>query len=306
MKIGIIGECMVELSDGPDGSLNKAFSGDTFNTAVYLARCDRDREFSIDYVTALGDDLLSSEMIKLMARENVGSGLIHRFVGDVPGLYMIHLDDQGERSFSYWRSQAPARKLFERPDLDQLLANLMEKDWLYLSGISVAILPVAGREMLKSTLSDFRHRGGKVCFDINYRPRLWKDKGEAAREIAAFYRHCDMALPSFDDESSLFGSARPADVIDRLAGLGCCEVVVKNGAGACVVYTGEETREVEVPTVGKVVDSTAAGDSFNAGYLYARFKNMEIVQAVEAGQQIARQVISAKGAIVPIDPTIIC
>ena len=299
-RIGIIGECMVELSDGPEGMLKKAFSGDTFNTAVYLSRCSRGRDLDIQYVTALGDDVLSREMLSLMKAENIGSDLIHCFEGEVPGLYMIHLDDAGERSFSYWRSQAPARKLFEQPEIDQLIQGLKRFDWLYLSGISLAILRGEGRAKLKAFLASYREGGGRVCFDINYRPRLWSDAAEAAREIEALYRLSDMALPSFDDEKLLFGSKTAEYVIDRLRGLGCREIVVKDGGNPCTLLADGELSRIPGESVTKVVDSTAAGDSFNAGYLQARLAGYPAVKAVRAGQVIARQVIGAKGAIVPV------
>lgn len=49
--LAAIGECMLELSEHPDGRITRAFGGDTLNTAVYLARLG----VPVDYITALGE-----------------------------------------------------------------------------------------------------------------------------------------------------------------------------------------------------------------------------------------------------------
>src|SRR5438874_12313443 len=104
MSVACIGECMVELSEQPDGSLSRGFGGDTLNTAVYLARLG----VAVDYVTALGDDPWSGEMLAAWHAEGIGTGLIVRVPGRLPGLYLISTDADGQRRFSYWRHSSPA------------------------------------------------------------------------------------------------------------------------------------------------------------------------------------------------------
>src|SRR5947207_1752930 len=75
-KPGVIsvGEVMIELTRGPDGRYGLAFGGDTFNTAVYLARAGID----VAYATALGDDPYSDALLALAAAEGVRTELIVR------------------------------------------------------------------------------------------------------------------------------------------------------------------------------------------------------------------------------------
>ena len=301
VELAIIGECMVELSDGPEGYLKKAYSGDSFNTAIYMGRCDQDESLSVRYVTGLGEDHLSSDILSIMEENHVKPDWCCQFAGETPGLYMIHLDDQGERSFSYWRSQAPARKLFQHPDKNRLIDNLMGCDWIYLSGISLAILYPEDRQVLLKLLAEFRAKGGKVCFDINYRPRLWQDAAEAADWIERIYRLSDMALPSLEDELALFGGQGANDVISRLSDWGLSEIVVKSGGDPCTILEDGSIYELATDRIEKMVDTTAAGDSFNAGYLWVRLSGGSVGDAVAAGQKIAAQVIGQKGAIVPIE-----
>src|SRR3954447_9024035 len=102
----VIGECMVELSlEGPAAAA-LGYAGDTFNTAVYLSRLG----VSVAYATAVGrGDPFSAGILDLMAAEGVVRDLVVEAEGRLPGLYAIQRDAQGERSFFYWRGEAPAR-----------------------------------------------------------------------------------------------------------------------------------------------------------------------------------------------------
>jgi len=221
-------------------------------------------------------------------------------------LYMIQTDAQGERSFLYWRDQAPAKQLFQTANADRLINQLMGFDWIFYSGITLAILESAGREALFGALERFRERGGTVVFDVNYRPRLWQDD-DPQHWIAEAYKRADISLPSVDDEHVLWSDESDAGVpdatavIERLGNFGCQEIVLKRGSESCLVNSGGKEAEFPVTPVEEVVDTTAAGDSFNAGYLSARMQGKTVAAAVAAGQSVSAQVIAQPGAIVPVD-----
>ena len=92
---------MVELRELPDGTLRRSWGGDTLNTALYLARLGA----AVDNVTALGDDGWSSEMLAEWQSEGIGTGLVHRLPGRLPGLYIIQTDSRGERALSLLAGQ---------------------------------------------------------------------------------------------------------------------------------------------------------------------------------------------------------
>ena len=222
-QIGIIGECMVELFDQGDGQCKRGFGGDTLNTAVYLRRCAQDA-VGVHYVTALGDDPLSETMLAQWRAEGLHTDTVEQTAGSVPGLYMIQTDDEGERSFLYWRDQAPVKKLLQTANADTLSAQLLSFDWLYYTGITLAVLEPEGREKLLALLQQFRAQGGRVVFDVNYRPRLWAGD-DAQHWISEAYHCCDLALPSADDEADLWGNNDPHATLQRLEQFGCSEIV---------------------------------------------------------------------------------
>jgi 2-dehydro-3-deoxygluconokinase len=296
-KIASVGECMLEISaaQGQPDLRRLGFGGDTLNTAVYLARLD----VPVDYVTALGDDPYSERMIEAWRSEKIGTDQVQRIAGRLPGLYMIELDERGERRFYYWRQQAPAREIFSNDRTADLCQALLKYEWLYLSGISLSLYGEAGRERLFDLLRQFRDKGGKVAFDSNYRPRGWSSIEVARREIRDQLALTDIVLSSLEDETALSNVNTAEEACDVIHGLGPGIVVIKTGSEGCVVSV--DGRKATVPAIkgAKVVDATAAGDSFNAGFLAATLRGEDPLQAARLGHRCAAIVIGHHGAIVP-------
>jgi 2-dehydro-3-deoxygluconokinase len=291
-----IGEVMVELSRGADGRYGFAFGGDTFNTSVYLARAG----IPVSYATAMGDDPYSDGLLALAAAEGVSSELITRVPGRMPGLYMIETDGKGERKFYYWRDTSPARDVFELDNWANLCEQLLTARLIYFSGITLSLYSNTGLGRFLATLELARKQGVKVAFDGNFRPRGWK--GDAARARTVFteaLKRVDIALPTFEDEAMLWGDTNPEATVARLQAYGIGEIAVKNGQenALCADRNGRET--VPVPEVVQPIDTTAAGDSFNAAYLAARLNGENPVQAAVAAHGLAGQVIRHRGAIMP-------
>ncbi|OJT42864.1 sugar kinase [Serratia plymuthica] len=300
-NLAVIGECMIELSQ-KGAELSRGFGGDTLNTAVYIARQVPETALQVHYVTALGTDSFSQEMLQAWQQEKVKTDLIQRLENKLPGLYVIETDDTGERTFYYWRNDAAARYWLEGPQAESLCEHLAHFDYLYLSGISVAILNPASRTRLLALLRQCRANGGKVIFDNNYRPRLWQNREETQQVYRDVLACTDIAFLTLDDENLLWGKQPVEQVVRRTQALGVTEIVIKRGADACLVFSAEGT-ELEIPAVQlpkeKVVDTTAAGDSFSAGYLAVRLTGGDAVQAAQRGHLTASTVIQYRGAIIP-------
>lgn len=301
-KIAVIGECMIELSQKA-GDLTRGFGGDTLNTAVYIARQVDAQRLSVDYVTALGTDSFSSEMIAAWQQEQVGTALIQRMSDKLPGLYAIETDAQGERTFYYWRNDAAARYWLESERSDEICRQLAHFDYLYLSGISLAILSPQSREKLMALLTTCRQNGGKIIFDNNYRPRLWPSAEVTQSAYQLMLACTDIAFLTLDDETLLWGEASVEEVIARTCAAGVSEIVIKRGAESCLVSLPEQPL-LDVPAVklpaSSVVDTTAAGDSFSAGYLAVRLSGGSAEQAAKRGHLTASTVIQHRGAIIPL------
>ena len=313
-RVAAIGECMIERretgTDPGTGTDSKSvpdvtgkFSGDTLNTLTYMARLLDGGRAELFYITAVGMDAGSAAMLAAWEAEGINTAFVRRLRDKLPGSYTIATGQDGERRFSYDRGESAARDLF-RDDYAAILSNSLKGVSLfYLSGITVAILPPHGRERLLNLLQTLRRAGVIIVYDPNYRAALWGSPGEARDWAWRVYHETDVAMPGFDDEKALFEDATPEQACKRLAGLGIAEVIMKNGSSPCLVAAGESIAHFPVTVQERVVDTTAAGDSFNAGYISSRLCGHDIAASVRAGQALAGRVIQHPGAIIPRDDT---
>ncbi|KGM48159.1 sugar kinase [Pseudooceanicola atlanticus] len=290
-----IGECMVEFAPDEGGLYRSGFAGDTFNTAWYMRQlCHPGTE--VLYHSAIGDDAASAEMTGFVREAGIGFDPLV-IPGASVGLYMISLLE-GERSFSYWRSASAARRLAEGLEACPALSP---GDILFFSGITMAILHPETRAPFLDFVSKARANGITVAFDPNLRPRLWADGAEMCDWITRSAEVADVLLPSFDDEATHFGDTAPQGTVTRYRALGAATVVVKNGGGDVLVQSdGHAPVHVSPPKVMQVVDSTAAGDAFNAGFLSRWMRKAPLREAVEVGCNVSAQVIRQRGALTRI------
>ena len=290
--IACIGECMIELSEDAEGRSVRGFGGDTLNTAIYLARLG----CHVDYITALGDDPFSDEMIEAWQAEGIGTTRVVRVAGKLPGLYAIKTDGAGERRFYYWRESAAARMLFDLPDTEALLGALASYSLVYLSGITLSLYSGEARSRLTRALAEARNNGTRIAFDTNYRTRGWPNAAAARAAFEHAFVVADIVLASVDDLAPLYASVDPTVIA---AHIGSPELVLKLGSPACTVRHAGKAETVAAETLAHVVDTTAAGDSFSAAYLCARLAGRNPVQSARAGHRLAGAVVGHRGAIIP-------
>jgi 2-dehydro-3-deoxygluconokinase len=217
-------------------------------------------------------------------------------------MYLIETEANGERHFHFWRDESAARFYFESPNtpLEKLNQDI---DCYYFSGISLAILNAEARTRLFKLLSSEKKAGKKIVFDNNYRPKLWKDKATTQAVFQEAFGVSTTALITADDHQNVFDLQNESDVISHSQNLGVNEVIIKRGASPTLVRTENDPAWIEVPTdkVAKVVDTTAAGDSFAAGYLSRRLLGNTPAMSAAFGNQVAAKVVQHRGAIIPVD-----
>lgn len=308
LRIGMFGECMIELNGEPFKSIKQSYGGDTLNSAIYLSRCIRDNQNSpqvqIDYITAVGNDLLSQQLVQRWEKEKINTQFVFKSSTRHCGLYFIQLDERGERSFQYWRNESAAKYFFSEFEQNGSISDLKKLNYLLLSGISLAILPIEDKPKLINLLRELKTAGVKIIFDGNFRPKLWSNYNQEL--IKQWYEHIykltDIALITEEDETAIWGETSHDKLVARLHDYGISIVVVKLGENGCLL-SEQNTSKVYIATrlINQVVDTTSAGDSFNAGFLYYLLMNKSLEEACQFGNFVASIVIQHHGAIIDSD-----
>lgn len=297
-RLAAIGECMLELSRNRNQVEKKytlGYGGDSLNTALYFARWGGE----VEYVTAIGDDPYSEAMLEDWKSENIGISLVQKIPNRQSGLYMVETDDKGERSFHYWRDNAPAREIFKLENTHHLLKKLVSFEYIYFSGITLSLYSEQSLDVFYDFLVNYKNNNGQIIFDLNYRPARWKNVEQAKKTFERFIPLVDIALPSFDDEKLLEAGSTPEKIINKYQDLNIKEIVLKCGDEGCILHFGKSAKKISTEIISNPVDTTAAGDAFNGGYLAAKLSGKGLEEAVKQGQKCASLVIQYPGAIVP-------
>ena len=296
LKIACVGEAMIELSiDKVPGSGEVGVAGDVLNAAIYLVRGLSTRH-EVSFVSVIGTDPLSNQMANFIAQEGISIQTLLRDPARLPGIYVVNTDKAGERSFLYWRESSAARRLFQKGH--QISFDILEGfDVIYLSGITLAILPDPVRAALFEWIEKFRTEGGRFAFDSNYRPRLWSSVAEARQNIEQAWRLCDIALPSLDDELELFGDADETSVLERFRSYGVPFGALKRASKGPIPINATQDESLTFIEAKRVVDTTAAGDSFVGAFLASHLTGGTLSEALMSGHNCAATVVGHKGAI---------
>jgi 2-dehydro-3-deoxygluconokinase len=282
------------LQSAGDGLYRLGFGGDTLNTAWYVKALTTPDEVAVEYLTSVGSDQLSQDLLAFLKTHKIGTRFIQEVSGRNLGLYLITLQGS-ERSFTYWRNTSAARLLAE--DEGRLLSALSQADVIYFSGVTLAILEPEHRQIFLNVLAKTKQRGVMIAFDSNVRRKLWSSDHAMKEAMIAGYRVATLALPTFDDDRALFADATPSHCAKRIAAYGVNEVIVKDGSNPCLVSVNGSVSTVSPDPVEKIVDTTGAGDSFNAGYLAARMSGKEPLPAAKLAHRVAGRVIGSRGAL---------
>lgn len=294
-NITIMGEAMLELSQTADGETHLGFGGDTLNTAVYLARFGK----TVSYITAMGVDPYSDNLISTWQDEGINTQLVLRHPTRLPGLYAIKTDEHGERSFYYWRDNSAAQAFFDLPEADQAIEQLKSSRWLYLSGLTLSLFCAKNRSRLIAAAAHIVSHGGEVVFDMNYRPKRWADRKVAQDVAMSFAQHATVIMPTKEDDDALFGEAVDEEHVARWFRGAARLVVVKHGPEGCRVHQRDHPPlPVKPIAVISPVDTTGAGDSFNAAFISSLMENASLSDAAAAGNYLAGTVIRNRGAII--------
>jgi len=300
MNIACIGECMIEIATLPGhlGQVQVGFGGDTLNTAIYLSRLFANTDHKVHYFTVLGDDPYADSMLTAWIAEGIDCRDVEQDPGRETGLYTINVDKDGERSFHYWRSQAPARELFAGATGLTKIAKLATFDAIYFSGISLAILHEESRDRLLELAEKMKDAGRHVIYDTNFRERLWA--GQDAQEInTRALKASTLALPSDEDLCNIFNQSEN-EWKSFLEAYLIPNIILKKGGAPLDIFQNGKWQSLSMEKATAIVDTTAAGDSFNAGYIAARSRGDDPIDAVKQGHKLACTVIGHSGAIIPL------
>jgi 2-dehydro-3-deoxygluconokinase len=287
-----LGECLVEMTRRSDGAYHPAIAGDAFNTLFYASRLG----LRTGLVSAIGDDLFTPMIVERINAEGIDLSNVRRLSGRHNGIYFVENDSWGERRFHYWRENSAATETLAGGDLARIASYLLASHAVLITGVTLAVFkePERLRELLARV-----HARTTIVLDPNYRARLWSSSQEFRFRIETIMPFVDVYLPSRQDLESAWRGSEPIDLLRAARDAGVRLIAMKDGANGCAMLVDDEL--VSVPPVDglHVVDTTGAGDAFDAGVIAGLLRGATLRDACDLGQRVASRTLMVPGAIDP-------
>ncbi len=264
VDIAVIGECLIELSANgtlaESSTLNKYFGGDTVTTAVAIARLGG----KVSYITKVGNDGFSEFIISSLQKENIDTSLI-KTNEEQNGMYILSKTPDN-KELLYYKRKTAATKLSIEDISEDYIKNLK---LVYSTGV-IQSLSAGARELVRYAFKTAKENDVLTAYDPNYTSCFMNstDTKECFEEIVDYTDIIFLSLKN--DASKLYEVDSIDKVMKYFWDKGVKIVVIKSHIdnGYYTGYKGDISF-TEFYNTCKAIDTTASGDVFNGGFLYA-------------------------------------
>lgn len=285
--ITTIGECLVEFTRVEATTYEQSFAGDVFNTLFYASRMG----LKCNFMSCFGKDEFTDDFFSLSLNEGINVSTSKVLNDRNNGLYTVNKDRSGKPQYSFWRKNSAATRTLLELDTDTIIKNILDSEVFLLSFIPIAILD--GNKKLYDIIEEVRGKTMIYC-DMNIRRSLWNDPKEVRFWLGLFGGYVDIL--SLSREDHLFITHYPDSVL-WYQELGYKKIIFRDEGNPVKYYFDSETGEVPTHDTSKIIDSTGAGDAFNAGFLYGYLHDYSTINSVRIGNASAAVSLNGRGGM---------
>lgn len=274
-------------------TFRKFFGGAPMNTLIGAVRLG----LAVGAVTVVGDDPFGYFLLKELERNGVDVSRV-KVKRDVRTTlaFVVNDPETGERMFIFYRSP-----WVKRTSVDSLSPEDIDCDYissakiLHVSGFALSVNP--SRKAILDAAVCAKKRGVKVSFDPTLRLDVWRSEKTIKAVYGKVLRLSDIAMFSREEAEFTFGTSEPERAADKALRYGVEIVGIKLGERGAFVKT-KDGRKVYAPAFKvKPVDTTGAGDGWNAGLLLGVIKGWDLEKCVKIANAVGAFVVTKHGAI---------
>ena len=294
-KICSIGEAMIEISNIKDSFYNQSFAGDTLNFCNYLDK----RKLNAFFLSAIGKSEINQSLLEFIKSKKISTKFIKQANEYEVGLYLIKNKNNGEKQFFYWRDESAAKQYFNSIDFLNLYKELKNFDYIYFSGITLSIIHISKLNNFIELLELLKSKKIKIVFDFNIRPSRWNKKN-LNKFFDSVLKFVDICFLSGEDMNYWKNKNNIKSYEQVIRKYKIEHSIFRKNAQITYVFLDKLKYVFRNKFIKKVVDTSGAGDGFNAAYLSNFIINNDPVLALKAGSSLGSKIVMKKGAIVDV------
>ena len=293
-KITVIGPAIIDVLAFPVSLINMeagsqpmediklSYGGDALNEAVVLSRLGAD----VELLSKVGQDQAGTYVLDFLKREGISCAGIRRDEKTPTSVNIVLVDEHGERFF-LTNPRGSMRKLAEE-DIDVAIDTAAH----IVSFAGIFISPMLDVDSMERIFRRIKEKPGRILAADMTKPK----NGETLEDLGRILKYVDFILPNEGEAAMLTGEEDPRRNAQLLVGAGAGCAVIKCGKKGCIIQTKDKCTEIPAFPVAKVADSTGAGDTFVAGFLYGLSRGFSVEQCGSFGNAVASCTVEALGA----------
>ncbi len=271
----------------------KCFGGAPMNTVVGVSRLG----VSSGVITAVGDDSFGNFLRKELEKNGVDVSHIVVKRGKRTTITFVANDPAtGERSFMFYRKPwigDTADTSLEVKDIDE--SYISSASILHVSGFSLSQNPC--RNSVFKAIDYAKKVGVRVSFDPTLRIDVWDSPSILRKTYDKALKSSDIASFSREEAEFIFQTEDPEEAAHRALKYGIKIVGIKLGDRGAMIFN-KAGEKVKLPAFKvKPVDTTGAGDGWNAGLLVGLIKNWDLKKCITVANAIGALIVTRRGAI---------
>jgi sugar/nucleoside kinase (ribokinase family) len=232
----------------------------------------------------IGSDTIGDEMLSILKKSEVDVSHIKRSENVRTAVCIGLGREDGERSFVTYLGHL---ELF---DIDLVLSQRgawKEAQYILVSGYF--LLPALGFQGTQRLIDEVHAEGKQVILDVGWDTSGWP--APSVQDVLELVKNVDIFLPSLNEARAISGESSPESCLERLSEQCRGFVIIKLGEAGCIAKAKEGTFQYPAFPI-KALDTTGAGDSFNAGVIFGLLRRWEIRKTLRFANALAALVIT--------------
>lgn len=251
---GPVNEQVFQTGSQPMDTIKLSYGGDALNESIVLSRLG----VPVQLISKVGEDEAGQQIIQYLQMKGVCTDYIKQEQGLVTGMNIVLVDSKGQRSF-LTNPNGSLRKL-SLDDIEPFLEGAGE----IVSFASMFVSPKLNIPAMKKIFEKIKEQPDRILVVDMTKAKC----GERLEDLHELLPYVDFIVPNEAEVALLTGVEDIYENARLLVEAGAKCAVIKCGDKGCLIRTKEECMEIPAYPVDCVVDTTGAGDSFTAGFLW--------------------------------------
>jgi len=284
---GPVDESVFEKGSQPVSSTRLAFGGDALNEAVVLSQLGA----KVELISKVGDDEAGKRVLDFLQEKQVDVTKVKIEEGLDTGINIVLVTPEGERMF-LTNPNGSLRKLSEEDVMEQLddAADIVCMASMFVS-------PLLDIPAMERIFRKIKSKPGRVLVA----DMTTAKNSESIADIGCPLKYIDYLIPNEAEAARLTGETDVYRNAERFVEQGANCVVIKRGKKGCLIRTKNQQMEIPAYAHATLVDTTGAGDSFAAGFLWGLKNGMQLEECARFGCAVASCIVERLGANTAID-----